>query len=481
MNLKKYALLLCTVSLGAYSLPIDWSGSLGFDATTIKDARGQGSCSVAAPANTDSQCINDDNTDARFQTMLLKLNPTLIVNDSTSIKGELSTGSIRGGFLQEDQETNTSGAYFSANEGSSTLNINQLYAELYADTAIYKIGKFSKGFGLGAVINSGDKSWDRFFSAYSGVEANFRLGNLTFVPTYAKISTGNGPGSTAISPSGKYDASETSFEVSYSNAINGLDAGALYAKRKVEIQSDLYASGVSQKVTLIDLFVKKTWDKFSVALEAPIMSGQVGKTYTENSTGSLNGIEQEFDAKAYIFESTYTPSNKWSFGLNAGLISGDSGADSDFEGMYLHSNYQLANIMFRYDLNGFQDSGSNPFNSSMRNTTYLNLYTDYKTINWKWTLSLLMAKADQVAERGSEFFNHDKKSYSTTSAAEDQDNDLGYEIDLGFEYEWNPQIHISGFIGYYFVGDYYSFDNNPSTSIDTSDIVSSGMRISVNF
>ena len=137
--------------------------------------------------------------------------------------------------------------------------------------------------------------------------------------------------------------------------------------------------------------------------------------------------------------------------------------------------------MFRYDLNGFQNNGTNPLSSSMRNTTYLNAYADYKTINWKWTLSFLMAKADQVAESGKEFFNHERKAYSTTAAVEDQDNDLGYEIDLGFEYEWNPQIHVSGFIGYYFVGDYYSFDNDASTSIDTSNIVSSGMRLSVNF
>lgn len=473
MNLKKYATLLCALSFTAYSLPIDWSGTLGFDTTLIKNVRGQGDCNATAPADTDSQCLLDDNENARFQTMLLKLQPTIIINDSTSIKGELSTGTTRGIFLGEDQKNNNSGAYFSANEGGSSLNINQLYAELYADTAIYKVGRFSKNFGLGAAINSGANSWDRFFSAYNGLEANFRLGNLTFVPTFAKISTGQDTNdNNGTDPSGKYDVTENSIEVSYSNAISGLDGGILYAKRKTEGQSTLYPQGVGNRVTLIDVFVKKTWDQFSVALEAPMLSGDIGNTY---------GDSQDIDAKAYVFESTYTPSKKWSFGFNAGLVSGDSGADNSFEGMYLHSNYQLANIMFRYDLNGFQNNGNNPLNSSIRNTTYLNAYTDYKTINWKWTLSLLMAKADQTAESGKEFFNHDKKSYSTTAAVEDQNDDLGYEVDLGFEYEWNPQIHISGFVGYYFVGDYYSFDNDASTSIETSNIVSSGMRLSVNF
>jgi hypothetical protein len=137
--------------------------------------------------------------------------------------------------------------------------------------------------------------------------------------------------------------------------------------------------------------------------------------------------------------------------------------------------------MFKYDLNGFQNNGEYPFNSSIRNTTYINAYADYKTINWKWTLSFLMAKADQTAESGKAYYNHDKKTYSSTTATEDQSDDLGYEIDLGFEYEWNPQIHISGFLGYYFVGDYYSFDNSASTEIETTNIVSSGMRLSVNF
>ena len=478
MNLKKYALLMLGMSISSFALPIDWSGSLGFDTTLIKDVRGisDGDCGYAdaGTAGDGSQCVKKDSQNARFQTMILKLNPTLIINDSTSIKGELSTGTTRGIFLGEEQGSNQSGAYFSGNEGSSSLNINQLYAELYADTAIYRVGKFAKNFGLGAVINAGYNSWDRFYSSYSGLEANFRLGNLSLVPTFAKIGTGSATAGNGADPSGKYDVTETSVEVSYNNAINGLEGGVFYAKRDAESINNIYTNGEGQSVTLIDVYLKKTWEKLSIGLEAPMISGEVGTAYDATQA-------QDIDAKAYIFESKYTPSKQWTIGFNAGLVSGDEGNDTNFEGMYLNSNYQLANIMFRYDLNGFQDTGKNPLNSSIRNTTYFNFYTDYKTINWKWTLSFLMAKADQTAQSGSGFFNHERRIYSTDVAAEDQSDDLGYEVDLGFEYEWNPQIIISGFVGYYAVGDYYSFDNDPASELETTNIVSSGLRLSVNF
>lgn len=475
MNLKKYIVLSLILSLSALSLPIDWSGSLGFDTTLLTNARGTNdNCTYVNAGNPGdgSQCVKNDDQRVRFQTMLLKLNPTIIVNDSTSIKGEISTGTTRGIFLGANQNNNNSGAYFSANEGSSTLNINQLYAELYADTAIYKVGKFSKNFGLGAIINSGANSWDRFYSAYNGIEANFRLGNLTFIPTWAKISTG--AGSNGISPSGKYDVTETSFEVSYNNAISGIEGGVFYAKRSSNSSEDLYGSNISQNVTLIDVFLKKTWDSFSVALEAPMISGEIGNTYSTST-------KQDIDSKSYIIETTYKANNSWSFGFNGGMIGGEDGDNSDFEGMHLHSNYQLANIMFRYDLNGFQNTNKNPLASSVRNATYINFYTQYQTLNWKWKLSYIMATAAETAESGKSFYNHERRIYANQIASEDQDDDLGYEIDFSFDYEWNPQINISGFIGYYSLGDYFAFDNSTSTSITTENITASGVQLSVNF
>ncbi|MCT4642411.1 MAG: hypothetical protein N4A33_08955 [Bacteriovoracaceae bacterium] len=463
MNSKKLITFIAIISTSAFSMPIDWTGSVGFDSHIIRDARGLTS---SCTPNDDSQCVGDDQKDVRMQTTLLKLEPSIIVNDSTSIKGELSTGSSRGLFSGEDAGINNSGSYISSTQGGSELRVNQLYAELYADTAIYRVGKFARHFGLGAILNNGNQAWDRFFTAYNGIEAEFKLGNFSFIPSWSKLSSG----AASNTASGKYDINDKSFELSYENDIKGMNIGLLYSSRDGNSSETLFNSTSGFSTTLIDIYFKKSWDKLDIAFEVPVLSGDVGKTYSTTN--------QDIDATAYIFESNYKLSEKWSLELNAGMVSGDAKNDDSYEAMYLNPNYQLANIMFRYNLHGFQQPNTNPLESSIRNTTYINLNTHYTTANWNWTIGFTMATAEQTANNGEGFYNHETKRYATATA--DQSDDLGYEVDLGFSYEWNPQIMVTGYIGYYAVGDYYSFTNT-ATEADTANILASGLGLSVSF
>ena len=135
------ALLLLTTA--AMALPIDWGGSLGLDTTLIDNIR-RSKDKVPTAKNSGTQGIANNDNGAHFQTYVFKLNPHLIVNDAVSIKGELSSGHTRGGFWgdnatqTQDQNTGSNSYYSTVPAQRSTLNVNQLYAELYADTALVR-------------------------------------------------------------------------------------------------------------------------------------------------------------------------------------------------------------------------------------------------------------------------------------------------------------------------------------------------------
>jgi len=452
----------------ANALPIDWNGSIGFDSNIITNARRTTDGCTASNA---SYCVTDDNKNVRYQSFILKLNPTIVINDSASVKGELSTGSLRGGFQGEDTEVENGSYYSQSTSGSQNITANQLYLELYADTALYRFGKYSKGFGLGGFINKGTNAWDRYFSVYDGFEAEFKVGKFTLTPIYSRLSTPSNGGRN----SGKYDTLETAISGVYYDPNKNLEFGIYYGIRETETNSDLYddvsptAGTGSNTVTLIDVYFRKDWESFGIGFEVPMLSGDVGTTYG-------NTTKEDIDTNAYIFESYWKMSNKWTLGLDAGSVKGEDGQD-EFNGMYLHPNYRIAEVMFRYNLNGFQTTG-NPFNSSITNAQYAKLYTKYKSDEWTWNMAIIMAKANETAKDGSEFYNHETNTFNTASA--DQEDDMGLEFDISFDYEWNPNIFVTGFLGYYQVGEFYEFTND-ADDISVEDITASGFRLSVNF
>ncbi len=463
MNLNiLIVVIISTLSFSVFAVPVDWNGTLAIDSNIIKDVRRTGdSCTVSDG----SQCINDEENNARFQSMIIKLNPSFVINDGVTIKAELTAGSDnRGARLGEDTDQNTGNNAYYAQSTSSDVKMNQIYAEIYADTALYRVGRFAKNFGLGAVVNDGNRVWDRMFSGYEGFEAQMKLGNFHLTPMWAKLST-NG------NPNGKYDAYETSVSAVYDNANRNMKFGVYYSIKEVESDNSLYGgTASSQNVTLIDIYFAKTWNKFSFELEIPMISGDVGNVY---GTGDAS-----IDSNAYILESKYDLNTKWAVGLNAGMIRGDDGESNGFEGMYLHPNYKISEIMFKYNYHSFMSASGDLYSSSMVNTTYAQLYAHYSTDAWTWKMSALWAKANAVAASGDTAYNHEKGKEFT--ATEDQSDDMGYEFDIAFDYQWNSNVLFTGYLAHHMVGDYFGFSNE-SDELSLTNVTATGMRLSVNF
>lgn len=470
----------------AQALPIDWSGTFGVDSHHLSNFRRTTDRVDAATRKAGSQQIDTSDKGTNFQTYIFKLNPTIIINDGVTLKGELSSGSIRGGFAGGEGGNEQNNSYFFTSPSqNSSLNINQLYAELYADTALIRVGRMNKDYGLGIVFDGGADAWDRFFTMYDGIEAEMKIGNFSVTPYWAKISTLDDV-SKKSNVSGSMDVREMGAVAKYHNKNRDLVVSVLYAKRSSEPDNGFYTrqdvdptTGAptpnidnrgKTEVTIIDPFISKKWKDLTVSFEAPIMTGDYG-----NVLGTGNS---KIAASAYILDAQYDLSPKWELGLKAGQVSGDKAGSKKFEASYLHPNFQIAELMFRYYYPGFTEGGRNVFNSPISNAQFARLHGTYKTDKWNWKAAFIFANAMETAKAGKLSYQHER-NYAF-QANHKQSKDLGFELDLGFDYLWNPNVMISGYYGYWFVGDYYAFTNDTKEQ-SLSNVHGGGFRVTVGF
>ena len=475
MTVKRFHLIssLVVFTLGinfAQALPMDWSGVFGVDTHMLNNVC-RTSDDVTAQTPKGTQGIAGD-CDANFQTYIMKLNPQIIVNDGVTLKGEFSTGHIRGGFAGDNSGNNRDASgnnsyFFTTPAQRSSLNVNQMYMELYADTALLKLGRMSKHYGMGIVFDNGQDPWDRFLTMYDGIEAEMKIGNFSIIPYWAKISTydddttaGSGPNDR---PSGSWDVREIGITAKYDNKNRDLVVSVLYGKRFSEAKNSLYNANDNTtptnsldrgktEITVIEPYIAKRWNKFKLAAEASIQTGDYGNVYQDGVDN-----KSKLSANAYILEGKYDFNPKWDVGLIAGQVDGDDGQTGKFEALYLHPNYHIANLMFRYHYPSFNNGTKSIFDSSITNTRFYKLHGSYKSDKWTWKTAVIMAKAMETAKNGQRAYHHEE-NYSFT-ASQDQADDLGFEVDFGFDYKWNPNVTISAYYGYWKVGDYYAFSN----------------------
>jgi hypothetical protein len=497
VTVTRFALFLLfifsTLSINsAKALPIDWSGVFGADTHLISNTCKSGD-NVGPKYENDGSRVNgtegtqgiSGDCNASFQTYVFKLNPQMIVNDGVTLKGEFSTGHIRGGFSGDNSANNQDGSgnnsyFFTTPAQRSSLNVNQMYMELYADTALVKIGRMSKHYGLGIVFDDGNDPWDRFLTMYDGIDAEMKVGNFSLIPYWAKISSYSETSSKA-EPSGSFDVREAGVTAKYDNKNQDLVVSVLYAKRSSETKNALYNSEQDDaveifnrgktEITVIEPFISKKWNKLKVALEASLQSGDYGNVYNNSTKSTLS-------SQAFILDAKYELNPKWEVGFIGGQVSGDDGSTDGFEAAYLHPNFHVADFMFRYNYAAFSEGGKSIFDASIMNTRFYKFHANYKADKWTWKSALIIAKAMETAQSGKDAYQHEE-GYKF-AAGQTQSDNLGWELDFGFDYRWNPNVTISGYYGYWKVGDYYSFTNAAET-LSLSNMHGGGVKATLEF
>ncbi|MDH4467787.1 MAG: hypothetical protein QE271_06995 [Bacteriovoracaceae bacterium] len=471
----------------SFALPVDWKGQLGFDSMRLSNFT-RTKDDTTNPA-TGSYEVSGEGKTAYIQGMIFNFNPNVIVNDHVTMKAEFSTGMDRGGtvgdggtYLEANNGMGHANIYHTSAKQNQSLNVNQVYMEVFSDLATFKIGRMARHWGLGALFSSGDKAWDRFFTYYEGVEATFSLGNLYIVPSWSNISNGG-----QLTRDG--EIRDLAISLLYDNPDKDMKLGVYFGKRNTNgnpdyrVDQDQDGSFTSDEtlshsdLKIYDFFASRYFGKFYIGAEVPYVNGDLG---------NLAGTQTAYKSLSYILETNYEFNERWKQHLNFGIVGGDKGDTGEFTALYLHPNYQIANILFRYNLDAVQNlntgtDGSkkeNIYSSSINNAMYLKLATDYKSGLWTWTFAWIYAKARETASINQRSFNHQNGYHYT--AATSQSSDLGHEFDVNFDYQWNPNLVLTGVAGYYLVGDYYAFTNTSTPNAVANQMIT-GVRLNLKF
>ena len=474
--------LLAVVPATSFALPIDWHGAFGVDTTLISGFRKIKSTTDQTSTDLGSQEVALDaggKDSANWLSYVFKLAPTMIINDAATFKAELTTGYANGGMLGDSSQTDANGAngvplYYHNQAKGSSVNIKKAYLELYSDTATYLIGRHTYQWGMGAIYNDGSNAWDRHASSRDGVTMKLKVGNFHIHPYWSKVAN---TGLTTAT-----DAKEYGVGLLYDNAERDITFGIMYGLKSSNpsnttiistIETPTQAVGATD-VKVTDVYLKKTWDKFDIAVEIPLMSGKIGKTAT-------GGPEVSYSTKAILAQTNYRPSDSWTVGLDGGNVNGHDGSSSKFGALYLNPNYQVANLLFRYNAAAIGSTGFNGgvYDSYITNSMFLKLRSSYNAEKWIFDTAIIYAKALEVATAGKQSYNHTKNKLFMANTT--QSDDLGTEIDLNATYKWNNEISLGAGIGYLITGDYFSYTNSTTVKNETKNSMLLQVNTAVTF
>lgn len=469
-NLKKLAISIFLLSLPviSHALPVDWHGAFGVDSTSINNFRRvKGTVGTLADGSQDvGMAASGSETTASWQSYVLRLNPVIIINDAATLKLELTTGYANGGRLGDAQETDVgnklgSSLYYYNQPKGENLNVKKAYVELYSDTATYLVGRHSYQWGLGAIYNEGGEVFDRHSYSRDGITMKVKIGNFHMTPFWSRVDNAGLTGATS--------STEYGSGFLYDNPEKDIAFGALYGLKNSHPNNTAYKSTHTPAVSLgesdtkiLDFYLKKIFNKVDVTIEFPLFSGNLGHASDAATLTSYN-------AKAILLQSNYKHNDNWTYGIDAGKVSGDSGDKSKMEAAYLNPNFQVANLLFRYNLSAVNDTNKNIYDSYITNSLYFKLRSTYNSEKWTFDSALIYAKAQKTATAGATSFNHMNGKFFTAVA--NQSDDLGTEIDFNSKYRWNNEVSIGAGLGYLITGDYFSFNNTATPNAAKSSMI----------
>ena len=464
-NLKNLLISFFVLSLPliSHALPVDWHGSFGVDSTMVNDFRRikektQGA-GAGANGSQEIELATGNEATANWQTYILRLNPVVIINDAATLKLEMTTGYANGGRLGDSPQTDAqstststgamgSSLYYYNQASGQNLNIKKAYVELFSDTATYLVGRHSYNWGLGAVYSEGGDVFDRHSYSRDGITMKIKIGNFHMAPFWSKVDNG---GFTKAAYSNELGSSFL-----YDNPEKDIAFGALYALKGNRPNNSTYKStntGTAlgeNDIKVLDFYFKKVFNKIDLTLEFPLFSGTLGRVY--NST-----TESTYNAKAILLQTNYKHNDNWVYGFDAGQVSGATGNTNRFEAAYLNPNFQVANLLFRYNFAAVKNSNQNIYDSYITNARYFKIRSTYNSEKWSFDSAIIMATAMKTASKSSSAFNHTTGKFFTAVA--NQSDALGTEVDFNAKYRWNNEVTIGTSLGYLATGDYFAFNN----------------------
>lgn len=471
----------------AHALTLDWSGYFRAEHDFVHNYQMDKSAPGYSQSTNTGEYINGQGTKSTtFSSVFMKLKPRVLVNDNVIVRSEWNIGDPVAGFfgrgIPRDDRTNA----FSTGKDGMEISIARLWLDVHTDFGTLQVGRAPFHWGLGVIFNSGDRPFDRYQSTSDTIRLVSKFGYLSLMPIYAKNSMGrNLAGSrnpiTDVVLQKSDDVTDYGLAISYDNPEEDLSGGAMFYKRNAtDSQTGYYYPSTATQYTggpngmnlkLINIFAKKSWNRFEVGAEVPIYSGEIGDV---NGVGSRN----TYSATAVALEAALK-FDTWKHSLKLGTVPGQSPTTSgaanrgkDFKAMQFHRAYKLGQILFNYNLGNFGPANPDtvpgnanagnttvsPYDAAITNAKYVMFASEKRWEQWGINFGAVWARANETAEAGKDMYNHRTRQWFTSTAK--QKSDLGIEVDLGTRYNWDDNISFGADAGVLFPGGFFKYINN---------------------
>jgi hypothetical protein len=436
---------------------------------------------------------------ANFQTMFLRLRPTLVINDNLSIKSEWWLGDPRFNFLgaafpdtRDQRQLNTT---FSR---GSQIHAQRFWGEILTDLGTLQVGRAPMDWGLGVLWSSGADPGSRYHSTGDMVRLISRFGAFTFSPSLIQYSSGENIGGSCpelvgspesdglegprvCDPStGNARVLDFSLILSYLNYEEDLELGLNFIRRLAGGAQG--PSGVlgfqgqprGFQFNTWNIFGRKQLGPVSLAMEVPIVTGSIGAS--------------NYQTFAAAFEVDYQVTDRLSGALRAGHAPGQENVDpgetpEDFTAFHFHPDYNLGMLMFGYQFRNFVGPNNrnnpavsaadlrSPFDQSVSNVNYASLSGAYQWNRWRFHSTWTVANAIETAEEGQDFYNVWTREFVThNEGAGNQSAFMGWEMNYGATFFWDDHFSIDTTFGAFFPGAFYEFSNTPQSN-ETSTVL----------
>lgn len=435
---------------------------------------------------------------ANLQTLFLKLQPSVEVNDNVKIKSEWWVGDpVFGFFGNASPYSFDQKQFYSTQSRGSVITAQRFWAEVLTDVGTIHVGRAPLHWGLGVVWNSGDSLWDRYASTGDVIRLVAHFGAFTFIPSYISYSSGNSMGGAVNCAAGVCtpgtstgNLTDYSLILKYVNENDAYELGVNFIKRMGgDNQEALYGyhtlNGVYSGMHTInwDVYGKKQFgQKFTLTGEMPLVSGNLG------------GID--YSSIAFAGELGWKISDSWDLALKAGTAPGqpnlaNGSAPDRYRIFFFNPNYKVGLIMFNYQLNNLgglhtlnnltasESQLQSPYDNPITNAQYYSFSGNYKTDKWTFRGNFIFAMANQAAAQGSQFFNTWTRQY-VNNAFSDQSTSLGWELDLGTSLQWDDLFQFALDTGVFVPGAFYKFSNS-ATENAASPVFAVVTKIGISF
>jgi hypothetical protein len=452
---------------GAAAMDLDWTGDFRTEAHWVKnyplDSGNADSGGYAIPEG--------DKDPAQFQTLFMRLKPRVLVNDNVSIRSELWMGTPSGGFFGDAGGSGAASpthlrTYDSTFSGGGQLSAQRYWLEVLTDVGNLQAGRAPMDWGLGVVWNGGNGLWDRYASTGDTVRMVSKFGAFSVIPSSTKYTFGN-------SLAGAQAVSDYSLAMRYESVDEGFDGGVNFIRRIGRTGNTVYTGGPASSggfnYTTWDLYARKKVGKVEIAVEAPIIKGEVAGA--------------EYTGFAIAGEGRYEMSDAWQFSLKAGRVPGQAPNEADsYTAIFFNPNYRLGTILFGYGLQNLgSTTSSEAFYSPVTNANYVQVGGQYSSGKWQFRGSWLMAGAAETAAATGNYFNQWSRSVENNTSGVAQEASYGSEFDLGASMQWDDHLEFRADGAIFLPGAFYEFNDASATQNDTGTVLAVVLGVGVRF